>query len=212
MERKDAAAELAPNGRLAVGVVAALSPGVFFVGIDPTDGAPRGVTVEIGKALADEAGLACEFFIFPNSGECTDAVSSGKVDFAFMPVDEERKRRVDFGAAYYQLESTYLATKASGIVKVADADAPGHRIVGIANTTTIRASARSLKHTQPMPERSVAEAVAAIREGRVDALALSRDVLNVLQQELSGTLVVEGGFQHTNIALAVPKGRATALA
>ena len=37
-----------------------------------------------------------------------------RIDVAFMPVDEERKKRVDFGPAYFLIESTYMATAASG--------------------------------------------------------------------------------------------------
>jgi hypothetical protein len=32
-----------------------------------------------------------------------------------MSVDDERKKRVDFGPAYFMIESTYLATGTSGI-------------------------------------------------------------------------------------------------
>ena len=74
-----------------------------------------------------------------NSGLVTDATESGAIDVAFMPVDEERKKRVDFGPAYFIIESTYLVTGASGIKTVAEVDRPDVRVVGIANTTTIRA-------------------------------------------------------------------------
>ena len=56
-----------------------------------------------------------EYRVFPNSGECTEATSAGAVDVAFMPVDEERRKKVAFGPAYYLLESTYLVSGPSGI-------------------------------------------------------------------------------------------------
>jgi polar amino acid transport system substrate-binding protein len=59
-----------------------------------------------------------------------------------MPVDEERKKRLDFGPAYCLVESTYMVTAASGIRTLAAVDRPGVRVVGIANTTTIRAAGR----------------------------------------------------------------------
>ena len=49
------------------------------------------------------------------------------------------------------------------------------RVVGIANTTIIRASARSLQKTVPIAVRSVEEAVEMVRSGRADAFALSHD-------------------------------------
>jgi polar amino acid transport system substrate-binding protein len=45
-----------------------------------------------------------------------------------------------FGPAYCLVESTYMVTGASGIRTLAEVDRPGVRVVGIANTTTIRAA------------------------------------------------------------------------
>ena len=129
-----------------------------------------------------------------------------------MPVDEERKKRVDFGPAYFMIESTYLATAASGIKTVAEVDRPDVRVVGIANTTTIRAAARSLKNTTISAATSVEEAMALLRAGKADAFALSRDSLPPLAAQLPGSCIVDGGFQQTAIAIAVPKNRPNALA
>jgi polar amino acid transport system substrate-binding protein len=51
-----------------------------------------------------------------------------------------------------------------------------------------------------------------VRSGRADALALSRDSLRRLLPAVPGSRLVEGGFQETGIAIAVAKGRPTALA
>jgi len=153
-----------------------------------------------------------EFMIAPNSGLVTDATESGTIDVAFMPVDEERKKRVDFGPAYYVFESTYLVTGGSGIKTLAEVDRPNVRIVGIANTTTIRAASRSLKNTTITAATSVGEAVEMLRTGKAEAFALSRDSLAPYLAELPGSLIVEGGFQQSGIGIAVPKNRPAALA
>ena len=202
---------LAPGGTLRVGVVRAPQAGVFFAAVGP-DGRPRGVTVDLGAALAAGLGLPASDVVFPNSGECTDAVASGAVDVAFMPVDPARSARVAFGPAYAAIESTYLVSAASGIAALAEVDAPGRRVVGIADTTTIRAATRSLTATRPVPIRGVDEAVAMLREGGADALALSRDSLEQIAPSVPGSRIVEGGFQRTTIAIAVPPGRPEALA
>jgi polar amino acid transport system substrate-binding protein len=129
-----------------------------------------------------------------------------------MPVDEERKKRVDFGPAYFVIESTYLATSASGIKTVAEVDRPNVRVVGIANTTTIRAAGRSLKNTSISAATSVDEAMAMLHSGKADAFALSRDSLPPFVAQLPGSRIVDGGFQQTGIAIAIPKNRPNALA
>jgi polar amino acid transport system substrate-binding protein len=123
-----------------------------------------------------------------------------------------RKKRLDFGPAYYILESTYLVTSGSGIKTLAEVDRPNVRTVGIANTTTIRAAGRSLKSTAITAASSVDEAMEMLRSGTADAFALSRDSLAPLMAELPGSRIVDGGFQQTGIAIAVPKGRPAALA
>lgn len=201
---------LASTGTLRVGVVQAPTAGVFFVATQ--DGRPSGVTVDLGAALADQAGVPVSYVVFPNSGECTEATAIGAIDVAFMPVDEHRRTRVAFGPAYYLLESTYLASAASGIETLADVDRPGIRVVGIADTTTIRAATRTLAHTVPVSIRGVDEAISMLRDGRADALALSRDSLNQVRAGIPGSRITPGGFQHTTISIAVPPGRPEALA
>jgi polar amino acid transport system substrate-binding protein len=129
-----------------------------------------------------------------------------------MPVDEERKKRIEFGPVYFLVESTYMVTDASGIRAVDEVDRPHVRVVGIANTTTIRAAARTLKNTSVRAAQSIGEAIEMLTGGKADAFALSRDSLPPFVAKLPGSRIVDGGFQFTGVAIAVPKGRAEALA
>ena len=203
--------EIAPSGMLHAGVVEAPTAGVFFVGRDAA-GAAHGVTIDLFTALAGQLGLPLEVHVYPNSGECTEALASAAIDVAFMPVDAHRRTRVAFGPAYYLLESTYLVSAASGIHTLADVDRAEVRVVGIADTTTIRASTRTLLHTTPFPSRGVDDAIAMVRDGRADALALSRDSLNQVLPSVPGGRITPGGFQQTTVSIAVPPGRPAALA
>jgi polar amino acid transport system substrate-binding protein len=203
--------ELIPTGKLRVGVVFASAPSAFFV-VKDAHGQPRGVTVDLANELAQALGTSIEFMVAPNSGLVTDAAESGAIDVAFMPVDEERRKRVEFGPAYYLIESTYMVTGASGIKTVGEVDRRNVRVVGIANTTTIRAAARSLKNTTISAVTSVDAAVDMLRNGKADAFALSRDSLPPFVADLPGSRIVDGGFQQTGIAIAVPKNRPNALA
>jgi polar amino acid transport system substrate-binding protein len=136
-QESTAVKELIPTGKLRVGVVFAPAPSAFFV-VKEANGEPRGVTVDLAVELGRKLGVPVEFMVAPNSGLVTDATESGAIDVAFMPVDEERKKRVDFGPAYL--------TGASGIKTVAEVDRPDVRVVGIANTTTIRRRTFAEKH------------------------------------------------------------------
>jgi polar amino acid transport system substrate-binding protein len=206
----DAMRQLVPTGTLRVGVIAAPAPSAFFVTTD-ADGHPHGVTVDLGTALGKQLGVPVEFVVAPNSGVITDATANAAIDVTFMPVDEERKKRVAFGPNYVVIESTFMATAASGAKTVAEVDRAGMRVIGIANTTTIRAAARTLKNTTISPVPSVDDAMTALRNGKADAFALSRDSLPVYVEQIAGSCVVDGAFQKTGIAIAIPPGRPDAL-
>ena len=51
-----------------------------------------------------------------------------------------------------------------------------------------------------------------LRDGKADAFALGRDSLPDFVAQFPGSHIVDGGFQQTVIAIAVPKGRPQALA
>jgi polar amino acid transport system substrate-binding protein len=203
--------ELAPTGKLRVALVYAPSMSVFFV-VKDEGGKPRGVTADLADALGKKLNVPVEAMLFPNSGQAIDAVESGAVDVSFMPVDEERKKRIAFGPAYVLAESTYMATAASGAKTLEDVDRAGMRVVGIANTTTIRAAGRTLKNTTIAAVPSVEEAVAMLRDGKADAFALSRDSLPTYVKQVPGSRMVDGAFQQIGIAIAVAKGKPAALA
>jgi polar amino acid transport system substrate-binding protein len=194
-----------------VGLVEAPTAGVLFVAPGP-DGAPAGVTKDLATDMARALGRVPEFSVFPNTGAATEALRAGSIDVSFMPVDDTRRQLIDFGPGYYALESTYLVSTASGITNVAQVDRAGLRVVAIAGTTTFRASARTLKQTQPTTVPSVAEAVTLMRDGKADAFALSRDSLPAVMAQVPGSRIADGAFQKTLVAVAVPKGRPEELA
>jgi polar amino acid transport system substrate-binding protein len=203
--------ELMPTEKLRVALVFAPSMSIFFV-VKEVDGRPRGVTADLADALGSKFKLPVEHVLFPNSGLATDALEAGSVDVAFMPVDEERRKRIAFGPSYVLGESTYMATAASGAKTVDEVDRAGMRVIGIANTTTIRAAGRTLKNTTIAPVAAVQEAVALLRDGKADAFALSRDSLPTYVKQIPGSRMVDGAFQRIGIAIAVAKGKPAALA
>ena len=92
--RETAVKELIPTGKLRFGVAFAPKMSALFVVKDP-GGSPRGVTADLGNELAQRLGVPIEFMVAPNTGVLTDALASAAIDVAFMPVDEERKKRVE---------------------------------------------------------------------------------------------------------------------
>jgi polar amino acid transport system substrate-binding protein len=206
------AQDVAPGGALRVGIGVGPVPSAFWATRDPASGEPRGVTVELAKAMAADLRVPLRLVVYANSGEVTAGGPKGEWDVAFMPQDAERAKSVDFGPAYHLTTSTYLVAAGSPIRSLADVDRAGVRVAGVDGTTTARSAARSLKNTQLKTYRTADELFEAIRGGNADAIALGRESLAGIQARLPGSRILDGHFQSTGTAVAVPKGRPAVLA
>ena len=210
--KTDLVKELIPTGKLRVAIAVAPAPSALYAVKDSTTGKFRGVTVDLGAALARKLGVPVEFLPHLASGEIQNSAASGKWDVTFMPVDEERKKFVDFGNAYHLLQSTYLVAPGSKLANAGDANAPGVRIGGVASTATFRAAQRTAPKATFVTVAGVDAAIAAMNAGEIDCIALSRESLSGLLAKVPGSRILEDGFLNSSTAVAVPKGKPDALA
>jgi polar amino acid transport system substrate-binding protein len=153
-----------------------------------------------------------EFVVYASSGAITAAADKGEWDVSFMPVDEERKKLMDFGAPYHLLQSTYLVAASSTVRNLDEANRAGVRIVGIEGTATFRASNKASTHATQTAVKSPDDAIALLKAGKADALAMGRESLMGLLDALPGSRVLDGGFMNSTTAVVVPKGKPAALA
>jgi polar amino acid transport system substrate-binding protein len=202
--------QFAPTGQLRAGVVTAPAASTFFA-VKDSNGAVRGVTVDLLRGFAESLKLPLDLQVYSNSGQVTEAVAGGTCDVAFMPHDAERAKKVDFGPAYFIIESTYLVPAGSTIRSIDEVNRPGVRIVAIANTTTGRSAHRTAPQAAFEEVAGVDLMVERARKGEGDAFALTHDSLAGLLPKLPGARVLQGHFQRTGIAVAVPKGGGAAL-
>jgi polar amino acid transport system substrate-binding protein len=204
--------ELVPTGTLRVAVAISNLGGPFWCALG-ADGQPTGVPVDLGKALAVQLGVPVTFVQYQNSGQITDAAATGAWDVTFVPEDAARALKLAFGPIYNVADATYLVRPGSTAQTHADLDHPGIKVVGVANTTTLRGAQRELTHNPDVVGmEKVDDIVAALRAGTIDAFANLRDQLVPLSAQIPGSRVLPGAFQQTKNALALPLGRPAALA
>lgn len=203
--------QLAPTGKLRVAIAVAPTPSAQFAIKDEASGHYRGVAVMLGEALAKKLGVPMQLIVHNGSGEIQNSAADNKWDVAFLPVDDERKKYVDFGNAYHVLQSTYLVAPGSKVQSVTDANATGFRIGGVANTVTFRTSNKTAPNATHVSFDAAADAVAALKDGKLDALAFSRESLTGLQAKVPGSRILDGGFMNSTTSVAVPKGKPEAL-
>jgi polar amino acid transport system substrate-binding protein len=204
--------ELAPTGKLRVAIAVGPATSALYTVKGDTPGSYRGVTITLATALAKKLGVPLEFVPYLGTGEIQGSAASGVWDVSFMPVDETRKKFVDFGAPYHLLQSTYLIAPGSDIKTLADANRAGVRIAGVAGTATFRASNAASPNATHITVNGVDEAVALMKAGQADAIGLSRESLTGLKDKIPGSHILDGGFLNSTTAVAVPKNKPEALA
>jgi polar amino acid transport system substrate-binding protein len=202
--------QLAPTGKLRLAIAVAPSPSAQFAIQD--GGTYKGVAVTLGAALAQKLGVPLEIVPHKASGEIQNSAADNKWDVAFLPVDAERKKFVDFGNAYHLLQSTFLVAPGSALQSVKDADAQGVGIGGVANTATFRAAVKSTPRATHIEFKGVDMATAAMNEGHIQAIALSRESLGGLATKIPGSRVLPDAFLNSTTSVCVPKGKPAALA
>ena len=146
------------------------------------------------------------------SGEIQNSAADNKWDVAFLPVDEERKKFVDFGNAYHLLQSTFLVAPSS---KINRSKTPTPRASASAASPTPRPSAPPSRR-RPRPRistlRASTAAVAAMNEGRSKPSRCRASCCPGWPARFPGARILPDAFLNSSTAVCVPKGKPAALA
>ena len=203
--------EIAPTGKLRVAIAISPAGGAFWSTRNEAGGY-AGVPVELGKKMAAQLGVPVEYVAHQNSGQIVDAVSKGIWDVSFLPKDPEREARMSFGPIYEVADATYIVKAGSPASNFATLDQPGVKVAAVNNTTTMRGAIAHLKKAKVTGYQTYDEIFGLLKNGEIDAFALSRDQLNAMAKKIPGTRVLDETFKQTVTAVAVPPNHPLALA
>jgi polar amino acid transport system substrate-binding protein len=194
--------EIAPTGKLRVAIAISPAGGAFWS--TRAESGYAGVPVDLGQAMAAQLGVPVEYVVHQNSGQITDAASKGTWDVTFLPKDPERETRMTFGPVYEVADATYIVKPGSTVTNFASLDQVGIKVAAVNNTTTMRGAIAHLKNAKVTGYQTYDEIFNLLKNGEVDAFALSRDQLNALAKKIPGTRVLDETFKQTVTAVAVP--------
>ena len=203
--------EIAPTGKLRVAIAISPAGGAFWSTKNEAGGY-AGVPVDLGKEMAAQLGIPVEYVAHQNSGQIVDAVSKGTWDVSFMPKDPEREAKMSFGPAYEVADATYIVKPGSSVTNFQMLDQPGVKVAAVNNTTTMRGAIAQLRNAKVTGYQTYDEIFALLKNGEVDAFALSRDQLKAMAKKIPGTRVLDETFKQTVTAVAVPPNHPLALA
>jgi polar amino acid transport system substrate-binding protein len=194
--------ELVPTGKLRVAIAISPAGGAFWS--TKTETGYAGVPVDLGKAMAAELGVPVEYVAFQNSGQITDSAAKPNWDVTFLPKDPERETKMSFGPIYEVADATYIVKAGSTATDFKTLDQPGMKVAAVNNTTTMRGAIAHLKNAKVTGYQTYDEIFNLLKNGEIDAFALSRDQLNAMSKKLPGTHVLAETFKQTVTAVAVP--------
>ncbi len=195
--------EIAPTGKLRVAIGISPAGGAYWSTKNEAGGY-AGVPVDLGKEMAAQLGVPVEYVTYSNSGLITDAASTGAWDVTFLPKDAERETKMAFGPIYEVADATYIVKAGSAVTNFQTLDQPGIKVAAVNGTTTMRGAVAHLKNAKVTGYQTYDEIFGLLKNGEVDAFALSRDQLNAMSKKIPGTKVLDETFKQTVTAVAVP--------
>ncbi|MFC5497424.1 ABC transporter substrate-binding protein [Caenimonas terrae] len=168
---------------------------------------PAGVTIDLSKELARELGVPVEFLQFQTAAKSVEALGNGAADVGFMAIDPLRADRIQFTAAYVQIEGAYLVPQDSPIKANEQVDRAGTTIVVGAGSAYALYLARAIQHATLLQVPTSEAVVAAMLEGGHPVAAGVRQQLEADARRIAGVRVLDGRFMVIHQAMAMPKDR-----
>lgn len=206
----DLKSELAPRGALRVGLNMS---NFLLVSGSTADGIPTGIVPDLAAAIADRVGASIVWMPYDDAGLVADGakgdIAEDAWDIAFMGAEPARASRIDFTAAYVEIEAACLVRGDSPIRTLDELDRPGMRIASATRAAYTLYLARTLRHAELVTADALEGSFRLFEERRLDALAGLKPRLLQDQARLPGSRLLE---RLTTIqqSIAVPAGRPAA--
>jgi polar amino acid transport system substrate-binding protein len=197
---------LAPSGTLR----AAINLGNPILAGSDDAGRPRGVSVDLARALGAELGVSVELLAFATAAESVEAVARERADIGFFAIDPRRGEDIAFTAPYVLIEGCYLVAEASKIRGNDEVDRAGTVVVvGQGSAYDLHLS-RELKHAEIVRAPSSPAVVETFLAQRADVAAGVRQQLEADAARHGGLRLLDERFMVIRQAMGLPKRRGDA--
>jgi polar amino acid transport system substrate-binding protein len=195
---------LAPTGKLRVAVYPG-SPTSMVK--DAASGETRGVTWDLGQALAARLGVPFEPVVFARPAEVIEGLKAGRADVTFTNASPARAKEVDFTPPLLAIEQGFIVPAGSKLVRAEEVDQPGRRVGVSTGSTSEGVLTRVAKNITLLRAPTLKDAAQMLTEGRIDAFATNKAILSELSDQLPGSRILDGRIGLESMALGIPKGR-----
>ncbi|HEX5325920.1 MAG TPA: ABC transporter substrate-binding protein [Acetobacteraceae bacterium] len=196
-------AELAPHGVLRAGI----NMGNFLLvsGSTPS-GDPAGVAPDMAREIATRLRVPIVYVPFAKPGALADAAGTDVWDIGLIGAEPARAEKINFTAAYVEIEATYLVPAGSPLRTVADVDRPGVRIAVSARSAYDLWLERNIRHAELVRADGLDASLQRFVGGKLDALAGLKPRLLSDVERLPGARILEGQFTAVQQAIGTARG------
>jgi polar amino acid transport system substrate-binding protein len=191
------APEIAPSGKLRVGMIA-----ITVLG---------GVAEPVANFIGQRLGVAVEPVMYPSPDAYLQSFGKGEWDIAIGPRVLAPADKASSTADLWVISLIYVAAPGKEFPDIASVDKAGVKIGTISGAPSERVLTREIKAAEivriPLSPTIAADAAELLRSGKADVFGADSGVGYPAADALPGARIVPGAFAMVRVAAALPKGR-----
>jgi polar amino acid transport system substrate-binding protein len=197
-----ARAQLAPTGVLRAGIN--LSNFLLVTGRSEKS-EPVGVAPDMAREIAAALGVPVTYVTFKSPGELGDQVGKDMWDIGLIGAEPQRAEKIQFSAAYVEIEATYMVPEGSPIKSIADVDKKGVRIAVSARSAYDLWLVNNIKNATLVQVSGLDAAYDKFMADKLDVLAGLRPGLLKDIEKAPGLKILDGKFTAVQQAVGTAK-------
>ncbi len=194
------ASEIAPGGKLRVGMIA-----ITVLG---------GVAEPVARFMGQKLGATVEPVMYPAPGAYLQSFGKGEWDIAIGPRVLAPADKTDSTADIWVISLIYVAAPGKEFPDISSVDKAGVKIGTIRGAPSDRVLTREIRAAElvriPLSPTIAGDAAELLRSGKADVFGADSGVGYPAAEALPGARIVPGAFAMVRVAAALPKGHSTA--
>jgi len=200
----DVVHDLAPHGELRVAINMS---NFLLVNGRNSEGDPKGLSPDMGAELARRLGVDLRLLPYRTPGEIADDAGTDAWDIGNIGAEPKRAEKIDFTAAYCEIQATYLVPDGSPLKSVEQVDRPGVRIAVSARSAYDLWLERNIQEAELVRAQGLDASFELFVNEQLDALAGLRPRLAVDVGKVAGATILDGQFTAVQQAMGCTKGK-----
>ena len=195
--------DLAPNGVLRAAIN--MSNFLLVTGQTP-EGDPDGVSPDMAREVARRLGVDLRLLPYRTPGAISDDAGSGNWDIGNIGAEPQRAMKMDFTAAYCEIQATYLVPAGSPLQSIDQVDRPGVRIAVSARSAYDLWLERNIRQAELVRAEGIDASFDLFVDGKLEALAGLRPRLISDVERVPGAKILDGQFTAVQQAIGCNRG------